>query len=101
MGRTSQGHIYAEGPTTVKSLMVQQVSGFRPRASKGERTGTGTAAEAVTRRGAQGRAAEADGRQVRVSSRWAVLCTRRGGGERVKIERTLKINFCVWGVVSK
>ena len=50
----------------------------------GERTGTGTAEDAGTRRGAQGRAAEAGGWQVRETPRWAALCTGRGGGERVK-----------------
>ena len=52
---------------------------------RGERTGTGTAADTGLRRGAQGRAAEADGRQVRATSRWAALRTGRGVGERVKI----------------
>ena len=51
----------------------------------GGRTDVGTAADVDTRRGAQGRAAEADGRQVRATSRWAALRTGRGVGERVKI----------------
>ena len=43
-------------------------------------------ADAGTRNGAQGQAAEADGWRVRVTPRWAALCTGRGGGERVKRE---------------
>ena len=57
-----------------------------------ERTGTGTAADAVMRSGEPGQAAEASGRRVRSVTRWAALRTGRGGGERVKIERASKRN---------
>ena len=46
----------------------------------------GTAADAGTRRRAQGRAAEAGRWRVRAATRWAELCTGRRGGERVKRE---------------
>ena len=58
----------------------------------GGRTGTGTAADAGTRRRVHGRAAEADRRQVQITSRWAALFTNRGVGEQVKIERASKRN---------
>ena len=47
----------------------------------------GKAADAGTWRGAQGRAKEADGRWMRVTPMWEALCTWRGGGEQVIIER--------------
>ena len=34
---------------------------------------------------------------MQAESRWAALCTRRGGGERVKIERASKRNGYGWG----
>ena len=59
---------------------------------RGERTGTGMEEDAGTRHGAQGQATEADGRRVRALSSWASIRTRRGGVERVKIERYSKRN---------
>ena len=53
---------------------------------RGERTGTGTAEDVGTWRGAQGRAVEAGGWWVRETPRWVALRTRRGGGEREKRE---------------
>ena len=51
-----------------------------------ELAGTGTAADAGTRRGAQGRTAEAGGWQMQAATRWEALCTGRGGWEQVKLE---------------
>ena len=47
--------------------------------------------------GEHGQAKEASRWQGWATSKWAVLCTRRGGGERVKNERTLTINRYGWG----
>ena len=47
----------------------------------GERTSTGTTADAGMWRGDQGRAAEAGGWRVRTTNRWAALHTGRGGKE--------------------
>ena len=44
------------------------------------------------RRGAHRQVAEADGWRGRETSRWAELCTRKGFGEQVKIERASKSN---------
>ena len=66
-----------------------------------EQTGTGTAADTGMRSGERGQAAEASGRRVRSVTRWAALCTGRGGGERVKIERASKRNGYEWGRGSK
>ena len=68
---------------------------------RGERTGTGTVADAGTRHGAQGRVAEVVGRRRWDTSRWAAICTRRGGGERVKTDRASKRNNYGWGGVRK
>ena len=51
-----------------------------------ERTRTGAATDAGTRRGAQGRAAEADRWWVWATPRWLSICTGVGGGELVKLE---------------
>ena len=56
-----------------------------------------TAADADMQSGEQGQAAEADGRRVRATPRWAALCTEIGDGERVKISRALKRNVYRWG----
>ena len=66
----------------------------------GRRTGAGTAADAGTRRGAQGRAAEAGWFQVKGAPRWAALCTGRGVGERVK-QYALTRNGYGWGANRK
>ena len=50
------------------------------------------AADAGTRRGAQGQAAESGRRRVQETSRWLALCTGRGGVGRVKIKRDSKRN---------
>ena len=63
---------------------------------RGKQTGTGMAADAGTWRVMQGKAAEAGGRRVWEESRWAALCTGRGGEERVKIERSSKRNGYGW-----
>ena len=34
---------------------------------------------------------------MREASRWAALCTGRGGGEQVKIERASNMNGHGWG----
>ena len=61
----------------------QQEPGHRPRrAMRGEQTRY-TLAEAGMRRGAQRRAAEADGWRVGVMSRWKIIHARRGCGEPV------------------
>ena len=52
--------------------------------------------DAGTRRGAQVQAAEAGGRRVQATSRWAVLCTGRGGGERVNF-RGLQRGTAMYG----
>ena len=49
-------------------------------------TGVGTAVDAGMRRGVQGKMAEAGVWQMGAATRWAALCTGRGGGERVKQE---------------
>ena len=56
-----------------------------------------TAADAGTRTGAQGQAAETVRWQVRATSCWAALRTGRGGGERVKNERASTMNGYGWG----
>ena len=56
------------------------------RTAKGERTSTGTATDAVTRRREQGRSTEADGWRVQITPRWAALGNGIGGEERVKRE---------------
>ena len=56
-----------------------------------------TAADAGTRRGAQGRAAETGEWGVQTTSRWAAFRTGRGGGERVKNERASTMNGYGWG----
>ena len=58
----------------------------------GERSNTGTAADAGMRHGAQGQAAEAAGRQVQVTSMWVVLRTSRGGRERVQDKGLMATN---------
>ena len=50
---------------------------------RGECSGTGTATQAHSA-GRRNEWDEAGGWQVRATPRWAALCTRRGGGERVK-----------------
>ena len=55
-----------------------------------------TAADAGTRRGAQGLASEADTRRVRAIPIWVALHTMIGGGEQVKIERDSKRNSYRW-----
>ena len=52
--------------------------------------------DAVTRCGAQGRAAESGRCRVRATSRWAALCTGRGGGEKVKSGRASTMNGYIW-----
>ena len=63
----------------------------RGRQGGGERTWD-TAVEAGTQRGAQIRAAEADGLRVGTKSRWTMIHTGTGCGERVREsgEATLK-----------
>ena len=56
-----------------------------------------TAVDAGTRRGEKVRVAEDGGWRVREMSRWAALFTRRGGGERMKNERSLMMNDYGWG----
>ena len=51
---------------------------------RGGRIFTGTAADADTWLQTQRRAAEAGGWQVWATPMWVELCSRRGGGERVK-----------------
>ena len=60
-----------------------------------------TGADAGTRRGSQRWAAEAGGWWVRATSRWADLRTERWGWERVKNERSSKMNGYSWGGVRK
>ena len=59
------------------------------------------AADTGTLRRDQGRATEADRWRVQATSRWAALCTSRGGRERVKKDRDSTMNGYVWGGGSK
>ena len=61
------------------------------RRQRGKHNGMGTEEDAGMRRGSQGRAVEAGKCQVQAAPRWATprwaaLCTRKGGGYRVKRE---------------
>ena len=56
----------------------------------------GTVVDVGMRSGVQGRAIGAGGRQVRATSRLVALCTSRGGGEQVKVERASKRNGYGW-----
>ena len=89
------------GRARLKSKGADRDLGASRGRKRGEQNGTGTAADAGTWRGAQGQAAEASRRRVRVTSRWAALCTNRGVGEQVKIDRSSNRNGYGWGGVRK
>ena len=64
---------------------------------RGEQTSTRTEADSSTQRRAQVQVVEAGGLWVHATSRWAAIRTGRGGGGRVKIERSSTRNGYGWG----
>ena len=84
MGKERQGHRGAEGPVTGKTPQGPTGTWVQAEGGKGGcKPAQEMAADTGTQSEAQGRAAEADGWQVRATSRWVAFCTCRGGGEWV------------------
>ena len=72
------GTCYRQTPQGLTGTWVQSKGG-----KGGVEPARGKVADAGMRRGAQGRAAEADGWRVRATSKWAALHAGRGGGYNV------------------
>ena len=90
-----QGYRDAEGHAKGGPPRGRQGPGCRPRAAKGGANRHGNSSR--RRHAARGSGTSGGGWRVRAASSWAALCTGRGGGVRVKIERASKRNGYGWG----